>query len=69
MSIEQTMGGFTGFDIECDICGQPEYLDYGWDNLQGAIAEAKSSGWKIRHAGQLSGEWECTCSDCQEEEK
>jgi len=50
-----------GFDIECDICGQSEYLDYSWDNLQGAIAEAKSSGWKI---GKKSGEWTHICSNC-----
>lgn len=66
MSIEKTIGGFTGFDIECDSCGQSAYLDCGWDNLQGAIAEAKSSGWKIKN---VNGEWECICLDCQEKEK
>lgn len=66
MTIEQTMGGFMGFDIECDKCGQSEYLDYYWDNFQGAIAEAKSSGWKINY---VNGEWEHTCLDCQEKEE
>ena len=66
MSIEQTIGGFMGFDIECDICDKSEYLDYGWDNFQGAIAEAKSFGWKIKH---INGEWECTCSDCQKKKE
>jgi len=66
MSIERTMGGFMGFDIECDICGQSTYLDYYWDNFQGAIAEAKSCGWKIKY---VNGEWEHICFDCQLKEK
>ena len=66
MSIEKTIGGFTGFDIECDICGQSEYLDYSWDNFQGATVEAASSGWRLRYIHNI---WECVCSDCQEKEE
>lgn len=47
MTIERTLGGFTGFDIECDICGQSTYLDFGWDDFLNAIAEAKAYGWRI----------------------
>lgn len=66
--IERTPGGFTGFDIECDSCGQSTYLDYGWDNFRAAIAEAKSFGWRIEFES-ISGEWEHTCPDCQDKEK
>ena len=67
MSIERTMGGFTGFDIDCDKCGQSQYLDYNWDNFQGAIAEAKESGWRIFK--DEHEEWIHICRDCQEKSR
>lgn len=64
--IEQVRGGFTGFDIECDSCGLSIYLDYYWDNLQGAIAEAKSDGWKIE---RVNDEWRHMCPECRQKEE
>lgn len=63
MSIERVMGGFTGFDIECDTCGQVQYLDFDWQHLREAVAEAKRSGWKIYK--DEDGEWCHQCQDCQ----
>ena len=63
MSIERVQGGFTGFDIECDICEQSEYLDFDWDNFLGAISEAKTYGWKVFK--NEHDEWMHTCRDCQ----
>ena len=31
MSIERVMGGFTGFDIECNTCGQTHSFSYSCD--------------------------------------
>lgn len=62
MSLER-VGGFTGFDITCDICGESEYLDFGWDNFQGAIAEAKARGWKAYK--DEDDEWCHKCQTCQ----
>lgn len=67
MSIERTMGGFRGFDIECDKCGQSQYLDFDWGNFRGAIAEAKTSGWKIFK--DEHEDWIHICRDCQENPK
>lgn len=65
MGIEKTMGGFTGFDIECDHCEETEYLDYDWTNLQGAVSEARSFGWTIQY---IHDEWECVCPECLRKE-
>ena len=62
MSIERTMGGFTGFDMECNGCGQVEYFDFDWDNFNAMIAEAKAGGWKIFK--DEYGEWMHFCSEC-----
>lgn len=64
MSIERTMGGFMGFDIECDTCGETEYLDFDWEDFQGAIAEAKQRGWKSYK--NKDGEWCHKCLTCQD---
>ena len=62
MTIEQTQGGFMGFDIECNICGTNEYLDFDWENFRAAVADAKERGWKIYK--NEDGEWCHKCPEC-----
>ena len=66
MSIEKVMGGFTGYDITCEICGQTEYLDFDWENFKAAVAEAKERGWKTWK--DEDGQWCHICSICQTKE-
>jgi hypothetical protein len=61
MSIEKTPGGFTGFDMTCDICGKTIYLDFERDDFIGAIREAKQSGWRIT---KIADDWEHYCPAC-----
>jgi len=63
MTIERVLGGFTGFDIECDICEITQYLDFDWEEFNAAIAEAKASGW--RSYKDEDGEWRHECPECQ----
>lgn len=67
MSIDRVMGGFTGFDIECDICGVTEYLDFDWENFREAVAEAKVRAWKAYK--DEDDQWCHKCPDCQKKEK
>jgi len=64
MTIEKVEGGFTGYDITCDNCGESEYLDIEWENpFSAVVAEAKELGWK---SVRVNGEWEHRCPRCQE---
>jgi Fe2+ or Zn2+ uptake regulation protein len=63
MTIERVASFFTGFNIECDVCGKIQYLDFDHDEFQKAVDSAKSLGWKIRKVGD---EWKHICPDCKE---
>ncbi len=67
VSITRVDGGFTGFDLICDECGETVYLDYDWDQFKAAVADAKEMGWKIRK--NRDGQWENICPECQEAER
>lgn len=58
-------GGISGFDIECDECGQSENFDRTY--FQDFINEAKSCGWKMFR--DEKGEWMHLCQTCEGEEK
>jgi hypothetical protein len=66
MTIERVMGGFTGFDITCEICDQTEYLDFDWESFREAVAEAKTRGWKAYK--DEDGQWCHICWGCQKKE-
>ncbi|MHB8053636.1 MAG: hypothetical protein ACYDH3_00060 [Candidatus Aminicenantales bacterium] len=55
MSIERAPGGFTGFDLICDECGESVYLDYDWNQFKAAVADAKEQGWGIRKTTGTNG--------------
>jgi hypothetical protein len=63
MTIDKVVGGFTGFDIECDTCGKTQYLDFDWESFREAVAEAKENGW--RSYKDEDGEWRHKCPECQ----
>ena len=65
MSIEKVEGGFTGYDLACDECGDIEYIDVDWDSPWGEVlAEIKARGYKSVKAGEG---WEHLCPSCQKE--
>ncbi len=55
-----------GYDIECDFCGEVEWLDSGED-FRLAVSLAKEAGWKSRK--DVGGNWENICPECVEKEK
>ena len=66
MTIERVMGGFTGFDLECDECEETRYLNWDWEDFNSAVAEAKALGWKA-HKDHY-GNWNHLCPNCAEKE-
>jgi len=53
-------GGISGFDMDCDECGQTEFFDRTY--FKDFIAEAKMSGWKIFK--DEVGDWTHLCPSC-----
>jgi hypothetical protein len=53
-------GGISGFDIECDKCGQAENFDRTY--FRDFIADAKSEGWKM--VRDEAGDWTHLCPTC-----
>ena len=57
-------GGISGFDMECDECGETEFFDRTY--FQEFIADAKASGWKIFK--DYAGDWAHLCLECAKKE-
>jgi hypothetical protein len=55
-----------GFSIECNVCGDIEFLDAPQFLL--AVNLAKDMDWKARK-NKETGEWEHVCPSCVEEGK
>ena len=55
-------GGISGFDIDCDTCGQSTFFDRTY--FQDFISDAKEAGWKIYKDN--GGEWAHSCPACAE---
>jgi hypothetical protein len=53
-------GAGSGFEMECDTCGETEFFDRTY--FRDFIADAKASGWKITKDDE--GNWIHTCPTC-----
>ncbi len=57
-------GGISGFDMECDECGEAEFFDRTY--FSDFISDAKKRGWKI--SKDEAGDWVHTCPKCSAKE-
>lgn len=53
-------GGISGFDMDCDECGESQFFDRTY--FADFIAEAKAAGWKTYKDD--GGEWANLCPKC-----